>query len=416
MTVISIICFFICLLVILDCLRSSADILSPARVFGFIWLLALGLAEFKLSKLQHEWTSESWFLLLIGPAAFLVGLYIAYILNIGSPQTPISRMRNQVLAQSINLTRLFWLIVVLFVLFIVGYASIVLIGREVPLFADKPGAARVKFQIFGLGLFLHNVILITIFSLIYCLADKEHKLRKRLLIILSLVSSLMYIVTMQRFQILMIIIIGLIFLYYSTRYLRLSAVVPILLIAVLFFYWISTWRGGELFIYWLYLTSKMKFSQDYAIFTEPYMYLVMNLENYSRSLSRLESFSFGYYTFDFVVALTGMKHWLAEYFTLDDTPYLISGYNTYSTFWWFYRDYGILGITFIPLLSGMVTGWIYYLMRRISSLGWTLSYCVALFLILFSFYNNMISYLWFFYNIVGLYFGYKIINKKNITT
>jgi oligosaccharide repeat unit polymerase len=412
MSVISITCFFICLLIIVDSIRSSADILSPSRVFGFIWLLALGLAELKLSKLQHEWTFESWFLLLLGPIAFLVGLYIAYILNIDSPQTPLIKMRKQVLTQQINLVRLYWLIVFLFILFIIGYVSIILIGHEIPLFSAKPGAARVKFQIFGLGLFLHNVILIAIFSLIYCLMDKEHKSKRSIIILMSLISSLMYMVTMQRFQILMIIIISLIFLYYSTRYLRFSTVVPILLIAVLFFLWISTWRGGRLFIYWLYLTSKMKFSQSYAILTEPYMYLVMDLENYARALGRLESFSFGYYTFDFVVALTGLKHWLAEYFVLDDTPYLNSGYNTYTTYWWFYRDFGIFGITFIPLITGMVTGWIYYMMRRISTLGWTLAYCVSLFIILFSFYNNMISYLWFFYNVVGLFFGYRFILKK----
>jgi oligosaccharide repeat unit polymerase len=417
MTVLSAICFLICLFIIADSIRSSADIFSPARVFGFVWLLALGLAELKLSKLQHVWTFESWFLLLLGPIAFLVGLYITYIMNIGSSQTPIFIMRKLVIAQSINVTRLFWLVVVLFILFLVGYISIVLIGREIPLFSPKPGAARVRFQIFGLGLFLHNVVLMAFFSLLFCLADKVHKWKRRLLIFISLLSSIMYIVTMQRFQIIMILIIGLIFLYYTTRHLHLSTVVPVLLIAVMFFYWISTWRSGQLFIYWLYLDSKMKFSQNYAVFTEPYMYLVMNLENYARALDRLETFSFGYYTFDFVVALSGLKHWLAEYFALEDTPYLISGYNTYSTFWWFYRDFGILGVTFISLFIGIVIGWIYYTMRRISSLGWIIAYCVCVFIILFSFYNNMISYLWFFYNVVGLYFGYRfILKKENIAT
>jgi len=48
-------------------------------------------------------------------------------------------------------------------------------------------------------------------------------------------------------------------------------------------------------------------SKTFASLTGPYMYVVMNLENVTRVVDRIDSFTFGYYTFDFILALTGLK-------------------------------------------------------------------------------------------------------------
>lgn len=154
----------------------------------------------------------------------------------------------------------------------------------------------------------------------------------------------------------------------------------------------------------------MRFSPYYAIFTEPYMYVTMNLENYARSIVRVENYTYGFYTFDFVTAISGLKHWIDQYFQLNDTPFLTSSYNTYSAFWTYYRDFGILGIFFIPFFGGMALSTLYYSFRARPSLQKLAIYGMFLFAIIFSFFNSAFGFLWFVYNLFVLVIVFKYIS------
>ena len=79
----------------------------------------------------------------------------------------------------------------------------------------------------------------------------------------------------------------------------------------------------------------MKFNFKYAVFTEPYMYVSMNLENFTRAVGKLDNYTFGYYSFNFLTSLSGIRKSLADYLALNHFPYLNSNYNTYSMFWIF---------------------------------------------------------------------------------
>jgi len=109
------------------------------------------------------------------------------------------------------------------------------------------------------------------------------------------------------------------------------------------------------------------------------MYVVMNPENFARSMEKLDHFTLGYFTFDPVFALVGLKYWVIEYFALNYTAYLISGYNTYTAYWWYYRDFGVIGTGFIPLLLGVVIGSLYYSMRKRPSFQILSAYSVCVF-------------------------------------
>ena len=412
MSLVSIISFLICFGIIASCFRKNADVLSPARILGFIWSLAVGLADLKLSRLQDQWTLESWVQLLLGPISLLVGIFVMYVLNIGTRPFQLDKIRQIWRAHSINHKALFGIILALFALFLSSYITIYLIQGEIPLFSSRPGFARLNFQMFGLGLFLHNVALVGFFTVLYLLIVNGNRGKKWLLVLATLSSVVLYSITLQRFQVMMTGILSISLLYYTTRHLRFSTISLWVACVLLFFYWVSTARGGQLFLYYLYIDSQMKFSPTYAVFTEPYMYLVMNLENFVRAMERLDHFTYGYYTFDFVTALTGLKHWISEYFALEETPYLTSGYNTYSAFWWFYRDYGIIGITIVPFLLGLSIGLLYYRIRIHPSLQTISAYCVCVFIMIFSFFNNLVSLLWFIYNLIAMYFIFRWIQMK----
>ena len=402
MSVISIISFIICSMIILSSFRANTDIFSPGRAFAFIWSLAIGLTDLKLSGLQQQWPLEIWMQVLIGPTSFLIGVFIAYIINLNKEVVPIGNMRVNRQFLEIDKQKLFRTVTVLFFLFIVSYVLIYLKSGEIPLFSAKPGVARRNFTMFGIGLFLHNVVLIGFLSAVYLVLEEKKLIRKSLLVIFTLTSLALYAITLQRYQIFLTILMIIAFLYYTTFRINFRSVLLISAIFVVFFYLVSSFRAGEVIVYVLYKLSKMKFSPTYAVFTEPYMYVVMNLENFARSINKTDFFTYGYYTFDFVTAITGIKHWIGEYFNLNETPFLISSYNTYSAFWTYYRDFGIMGIFFIPLFGGVGISTLYYSFRAKPSLSKITFYGVLLFAVMFSFFNSAFGFLWFVYDIIVL--------------
>jgi oligosaccharide repeat unit polymerase len=95
-------------------------------------------------------------------------------------------------------------------------------------------------------------------------------------------------------------------------------------------------------------------------------------------------------------------------------PYLVSGYNTYTSFWVYYRDFGILGITILPLLTGLAVGSIYYAVRRKPSLELIALYSLCVFLMLFSFFNNPLTLLWFVYSLALTVVGFRLMRRLTV--
>lgn len=410
----SIISFTGCLLIIFYSLRKKVDVFSPGKIFAFIWLLAIGLTDLKLSRLQHEWPPIVWLQLLIGPFTFLLGAGLVYIIKLNKEIFTIETIRNYRDQFNLNTSRIYSSIIVLFILFIFGYGIIYLNTGEIPILSPKPGVARANFTMFGIGLFLHNVVLIVLFTVIYIILVKEKTKKKFLISAMSVISVGLYSLTLQRYQIFMTILLVIILLYYTTYKIKLSTTLITGVIIIIFFFLVSSFRAGEIIILVLYKISKMKFSPEYAIFTEPYMYVTMNLENFARSIQKIEEYSFGYYTFDFVTAITGLKHWISEYFFMTENPFLISSYNTYSAFWTYYRDFGVLGIFIIPFFGGIGISSLYYSLREKPTLFKISIYGILIYGVVFSFFNSIFGFLWYVYNVVILIVIFKFISNKKM--
>jgi oligosaccharide repeat unit polymerase len=201
-----------------------------------------------------------------------------------------------------------------------------------------------------------------------------------------------------------------IFFYYATRRVSLKTVLVFFSLCFIVIYSIANVRGGVLGAVLLYKASSMRIPVIYAFVTEPYMYIVMNVENMVRSINLFDHYTLGYYSLDSIFALTGLKHWVAEYFGIIDTPFLVSGYNTYTIFWNFYRDFGTIGISFVPLLYGFMVGCIYHLFRCKPTIGLSSLYGMSVFMMFFSFFINPLGYLWFVYICVCIFGISKLIN------
>ncbi|MBS4027438.1 MAG: oligosaccharide repeat unit polymerase [Ignavibacteriales bacterium] len=393
MSLISIFCFLVCFFILLSCLRKDADIFSPGRIFGFIWSFSIGLTDMKFSRLQHEWPLFSWFVILLGVLSFLVGIFIIYSLNSNKKQFTVYQIRTLVRSQGISEQRLFAIIILLVFAYSFSFVIETIAFGGLPLFSAFPDRARSEFGLFGFHLFVSGMPAILILIAEYFLIVPEHRIQKTFLAILFVWIIGSYFFLLVRLNYITFLVIMFVIAYYTSRFIRFRNVLFAVGSIVALFAYLSSIREARYAEHFIYVISDMKFSETYASLAGPYMYIVMNLENFARVVEKLSQFTYGYYTFDFILALTGLKHSLANYFGLTDRIFLISSFNTYPFLLPYFRDFGFLGVVFCPMILGIVISSIYYWMKRTASLLPLVMYGCCLFVMFISFFVNVLTML-----------------------
>jgi oligosaccharide repeat unit polymerase len=395
-------------------LKKGADVLSPARVFGFTWSIVFALANLKLSKLQFNWTFMQWTYVLMGPLSLLLGIFIVYILTTQFAFKSKREIREIFKYKKVDDKRLFYSILIVFITYGIGYFIIYLVKGYVVIFAKNPASVRSEYFIFGAGLLIHHMPIIVFFTIVYHLFVKGNRYKKWVLKIIGLITTITYLFLLQRYQLIMISVMVFTLLYYTSYYIRFRTMIMFMIFGLLIIYLVATLRTGKTIQLVLYKTSLMKFSAEYAIFTEPYMYIVMNVENFANAVSKLDSHTFGFYTFDWFFALIQLKYPIKEYFGLIDNPFLFSGYNTYTLFWTLYRDFGVLGISFLPFLCGLLVGSVYSRMRRNPTITLVSFYSIIVFVMVLSFFLSPLGLLWFIYIVAIMAVILKMVCIKTI--
>ena len=337
----ALICFAVVLVLIVSLFKRGTDIFSPARLFSIIWMLSIGLAELKFSRFQYEWPLYSWLMLSIAFGGTLIGMYSIYVIRFNTGIKPIKEFKNDVNKLVINEILLFKVIVIFFVVYFISYLVSYLSVGYVPLFTKHPGATRSSWGVFGLGLVVQAVPSLLYLIAIYFFYIKGNTIKKLLLALFFFISFLLYAFLLQRYYLILFVVLLFVLWYYRTKKIKVWIIVALLLSSAAIIYLMSSVRVAKTLTGILFYISEMRFSREYSLFTEPYMYIVMNLENFASGVNTLTSYTYGYYSFDFILALTGLKHSIAEYASIGDFPGMItSSYNTYTMYFVYYRDFG----------------------------------------------------------------------------
>src|SRR5436309_11238536 len=133
MSAVSIICFSVDAIILVSCVPKTADPFSPARVFTFVWAFSIGLADLKLSLFQSPWSTYAWLVILLTMGAFLLGTFVAYILNLNKPLSTIRGIQKGVSRRgNINGNRFFYCILILFAAYIISYIAETALLGSVP--------------------------------------------------------------------------------------------------------------------------------------------------------------------------------------------------------------------------------------------------------------------------------------------
>lgn len=411
MSWVSVTCFSICLLLAGSALLRRADIFAPYRVFGVIWSFAIGLSDLKLSFFQREWSTYSWIVLVTGVCSMMLGFFIVSVIFLDRPMLSLSESRRRILEKRIDERSLFRIIMIFSSLYVFAMAIEVAFAGGFPAFSGRPDKARVDFGVFGLHLFVTNMPAILLLCTQYLVFFwRESAGRRRNLVVASyIIVFLTFSLLLQRFSFVMWIIPTLCFVYYATDLFKLRHLALTVLGFFGFLQIIRSIRAVGYVEYYVYAISHMRYTKAYAVFTEPYMYIVMNLENFARSVDQWTSYTYGYFTFDFLMAMTGLKHPIAKEFGLVERPFLISAYNTFSFLMPFYQDFGFIGVAFIPLFIGIIFGYFYQSMRRQPTLGNITMYSFAVSALVLSFFVHELGTLFTFMNICLLVFVHYVL-------
>jgi oligosaccharide repeat unit polymerase len=412
MNIISFILFLMALILFITGLRKNFDLFSPARFFIIVWAVSIGLANLKFSAFQHEWSFFSWVALLVGLFSFLLGTFAVFVINLHNPLYTVSTIREKIRGVHLNYNDLFWISVVIFIAYSICYIAEAMIEGYLPIFSARIEWARIDFGIFGFHLIVNAMVTILVINTVHLVLAPKSLSKKIFITIIFILTTISFFFLLQRYNFFLIGVCVLGILYYATKKLNFK---NILIGSVAFFAFLGYIQSIRLSQYvqnYIHAFSKMKYSVDYAMFSEPYLYITMNLENYARASERLEKFTYGYFTADWILALTGLKHWLESYFGIEKLPFLNSGYNTYPFHWTYYNDFGLLGVLIFPFLTGFGLSYLYFRMRRTVELRWIIFYSLGLVLIGMSFIMNPLPRLDFMINVVLLYLIFQFWIKE----
>jgi oligosaccharide repeat unit polymerase len=389
-------------------LKKGVDLFSPAKVFMFIWAVAILLTEFKFSGYQHQWSAFSWFVLLSSLISFLLGLFIAYAAKADTKLLPVAEIRNKIkFNTNFSRQRLFITISFLFAAYLISLILEFVIEGYIPAFHSRPDMARIEFGIFGIHLIVSLMPVILFLIVEYFVLGSESRKKKYLVTVYFIITFLTYFLLLQRFNYVYWLVISFALLYYASKKINLKSTILFSIGFISFLSILTSIRVSQYATQFFYVISKMKYSSEYASFTGPYMYTVMNLENMARAVDKLETHTYSFMTFDWLYALTGLKHWVKDYFNIVPRPFLTSAYNTFPFMWEYFYDFGISGVVGLSLIVGFLIGLIYYYMRSKGTIDGVVYYSICLFFILISFFTNPITLL----NVVSSIFVLWVIHR-----
>jgi oligosaccharide repeat unit polymerase len=305
----------------------------------------------------------------------------------------VDQIRKKIKSQIVQENRLFLSIVILVFAYIVSLSVEVISFGNFPLFDASPDRARIEFGLFGIHLFVGAMPLILLLIIEYFLFVKNYLVKKIILVLFFAIVFGSYFFLLVRFSYVVFICTSICVVYYTSKLLNIKNTTIVTIIFFFLFAYLLEFREAKYAEHFIYIISDLKFSETYAAFAGPYMYIAMNLENLANVIVKLDYFTFGYYTFDFLFALTGLKHWLANYYGLIERIYSTGGFNTYPFFYPYYRDFGLLGITIGTFLLGALINTVYIWMKYTASIHAIILYACLNFVLLISFFTNPLTML-----------------------
>jgi oligosaccharide repeat unit polymerase len=395
--------FSISILLIAEALIKKRDLFSPIRLWTIIWCTVIGLAELKLSYYQREWSLLTWVILITSIGSYILGAFLSHTLFLSEKYK-----EKKIINESINRKRLLMVILALSVIFIiVFFIETSVSSYGIPAFHPNKAKARTEVGIFAIHLFVEAYVVICLLSAIYFFKIEKKSRGKVLISIFLFITTILYLFLLIRLTLLIILVVTLMYYNYIKRKISLKYLSIVLIIFTIIFIGIQEYRGTSVGLVkkFVYVVSNMKISEDYALFSSPYMYLVMNIENLDEGLKKLQHHTYGAHSFDFLLALCQVKYPLREYIPPKEDFIITRSFNTFPFMWYLYWDFNIFGVMFGSLVLGIIISYSYNLMKFSKKLIHIVIYSYLSVIVFLSFFTSMYSrlgYVFYFFLLIVL--------------
>lgn len=403
--------------------RKSKNPLHLRALFSLFWVGGEGISCLKLSRLQTDWSPETWACFFVALTAFWTVFELAKRRLAGKPEEAASES-GEPMADSLRpeVSRLeekdragFGVFTAILLLTAVSLAAFLLeaaVLGYVPFFLRGVPHAYSYFHISGVHYFTVSCVLVPSMAVIFFLRGEAVGAAQRVAVCGAvLVSLLIPVLCVSRFQLIFAVILAVLtYMQVSgrkrLRYLFLAAAALVPLYVVL-----TIARSHD--VAYLNGIFEMKNGDTPIFITQPYMYIANNYDNFNCLVAELPRHAFGLKGLFPLWALTGLKFLRPE----------LAAYPIYTTkeelttvtlFYDAYYDFGIAGVFLFAALLGLFAAWLMDRAGRPGNPFWQLFYSQAALYFMLSFFTTWYSNptTWFYFAATGAAAVYVEIIKK----
>ncbi|MGF6991058.1 oligosaccharide repeat unit polymerase [Lachnospiraceae bacterium PF1-21] len=376
--------------------KETRNLVDLRGLFTLAWVGGQGIACLQLSYLQREWHYLTWLCFFL----IYMGFGIGYEWGLKD-----GRVERRVVRSKMYSKRILRCMNILGVVSLACFVLEVVIRGYVPLFSELPHAYS-YFSVTGVHYFTVSCILLPALSVLYFQCEEKVSAReKAILLFWNIISVLIPILCVSRFQILFAVGFALVVYVITNKSIKGRTVFLILLVLVPLYILLTVARNHDA----SYLNSifEMKNSDIPIFITQPYMYVVNNFENFNLMVVNLSKHSYGVRMLFPVIALSGAKFVFPQ---LVNFPLFLTKpeLNTLTMFYDAYYDFGVFGVLALAVTIGAVARMVIINARKVENP------------IIFMFYGQIAIYLglaffttwfsnpttWFWFVLTGIMFWY----------
>lgn len=348
---------------------AKKDFFSPVRLFIIAYSFYLAINSLGLSRLQSPWSTIT--NLFFWGSVFVFAGCGAIILILdrakGGVELDFGNMRAALQAdsESLDWKWFWWIFIGSAAYFIVAYFGAAALYGTIPMLADDPDAARVKY--FGIslptsiGLFFGPLSLMLGTELL--LFGKVARGQKVFAVFLMAVVFFFYLSIAMRLDLFRFGIFGLILYHYGRRRLGLKEFLLAALVGIILFVAIYLMRVHSDAVGQLNEIAKVRMPRRYMWASQIYAYVVSNFWNmdygFTRYVEELGSYpmSWGFELFRpvmFILRLEGSMQVAYGFDSIfNDSVNYVKGMNSTVYLWHFWKDFGAVGVYGLSMAAGL---------------------------------------------------------------
>lgn len=393
--------FFLIILFIFLGVFITKRIINPLSAFNLVWLVVIGLYQFRLSVLQGELTEEAIVTFIVCILSFSITFILSYIFKVKS-ESKIEKDRIIDYGTIKNIF-IFWIIIEIIETVYSGGLPILwkIIGSNKTYM--NYGIPTVHGLMNAIGL----VIIILSFYLYMYKKDKYNVKDKRLIFILLIVSVFSLCLITRQVIITALIEIIIIYLYFQKK-IPWKKILIIVLVGIIAFGIIGNFRTGYEEFLDVAVMKDEDIPKSLIGFYWVYMYLTMTVSNVNNAVL-LGINGYGITPIASVYIPTVISNLLFSNSDVQIPSYLVTqAFNVSGFFIEFYVGYGNLGVCIISSIYGLLGSWILKKVTKNRNEKNILYYAIYLQIVLLSFFYNHLLYLPSGFQLIIVYIIFKL--------